>query len=231
MRDRFVGDVGDFGKYGLLRALCGHDLRLGIVWYFVRDRMIEYLNDPGRFEACDSELFEVLKRTVEGCQRTITSIEASSLFPKGAVFFPEEVPQQLEKRAAWRQRAMGKAESCDVLFFDPDNGLKDGDPPKQGLSAKFAYSAELAQFAARGQSLVVYHSLNMTQRHGAQILAAAENLAKNVGNATIWALRWRPFLPRAYFIIPHGREAVLRPRVEAMLRGPWGQHFEAVLFP
>ena len=23
MQDRFVGDIGDFGKYGLLRAICG----------------------------------------------------------------------------------------------------------------------------------------------------------------------------------------------------------------
>ena len=36
MQDRYTGDVGDFGKYGLLRWLCGQDaapLRLGVVWY------------------------------------------------------------------------------------------------------------------------------------------------------------------------------------------------------
>ena len=39
MQDRFVGDIGDFGKYGLLRALRGiHPpadpcLNLGLVWY------------------------------------------------------------------------------------------------------------------------------------------------------------------------------------------------------
>ena len=37
MQDRYFGDVGDFGKYGLLRALSGTypgaaPLRLGIVW-------------------------------------------------------------------------------------------------------------------------------------------------------------------------------------------------------
>ena len=35
MQDRYVGDVGDFGKYGLLRSLCRADehggaLRLGV---------------------------------------------------------------------------------------------------------------------------------------------------------------------------------------------------------
>jgi hypothetical protein len=41
MQNRYVGDVGDFGKYGLLRALCGispessPELTLGVVWYLV----------------------------------------------------------------------------------------------------------------------------------------------------------------------------------------------------
>ena len=38
MQDRYVGDVGDFGKYGLLRSLCRGDehgaaFRLGVLWY------------------------------------------------------------------------------------------------------------------------------------------------------------------------------------------------------
>ena len=36
MQDRYVGDVGDYGKYGLLRSLCRGDehgvaLRLGVL--------------------------------------------------------------------------------------------------------------------------------------------------------------------------------------------------------
>jgi len=30
MRDSYVADVGDFGKYALLNALAGNDLRLGV---------------------------------------------------------------------------------------------------------------------------------------------------------------------------------------------------------
>ena len=41
MQDRYAGDIGDFGKYGLLRELAEprqvrvgyrHPLRLGVVW-------------------------------------------------------------------------------------------------------------------------------------------------------------------------------------------------------
>lgn len=47
MKNRYVGDLGDFGKYTLLKTLCGPEsdrvpsLRLGIVWYLTRD-------DPSR---------------------------------------------------------------------------------------------------------------------------------------------------------------------------------------
>ena len=33
MRHEYVGDIGDFGKYALLKALAGNDLTLGVVWY------------------------------------------------------------------------------------------------------------------------------------------------------------------------------------------------------
>ena len=32
MRDRYVGDIGDYAKYGLLRAI-GKGNRLGVAWY------------------------------------------------------------------------------------------------------------------------------------------------------------------------------------------------------
>ena len=46
MQDCYVGDIGDFGKYGLLRSLCGGDdygpaLRLGVLWYKFDGRTFE----------------------------------------------------------------------------------------------------------------------------------------------------------------------------------------------
>jgi|LFRM01.2.fsa_nt_gb hypothetical protein len=33
MQSRLVGDIGDFGKYGMLRCLLSAGCRLGINWY------------------------------------------------------------------------------------------------------------------------------------------------------------------------------------------------------
>jgi len=73
MQHRYFGDVGDFGKYGLLRVLSGlgadPGLKLGVVWYLFPDethnadgKHISYLqrNDPF-YRECDEELYDRLR--------------------------------------------------------------------------------------------------------------------------------------------------------------------------
>ena len=52
MQNRYTGDIGDFAKYGLLRAL-SKGKRLGVAWYLYPDeedntdgRHIDYLQQP-----------------------------------------------------------------------------------------------------------------------------------------------------------------------------------------
>lgn len=75
MQDKYVGDVGDFGKYGLLRSLCmgstsSAHLKLGVLWYLAHwdidskaqendGKHISYLGKPG-YEECDRELFKAI---------------------------------------------------------------------------------------------------------------------------------------------------------------------------
>ena len=74
VQHHFVGDVGDFGKYGLLRALTGTwpvaepRLSLGVVWYLPADatgsaadgQKLSYLSQPNRFRSCDPRLYDAL---------------------------------------------------------------------------------------------------------------------------------------------------------------------------
>ena len=73
MQDRYFGDIGDFAKYGLLRAVTAGEppLRLAVLWYLVPDeshnkdgRHIDYLEPTpenlARFRACDPELYDRL---------------------------------------------------------------------------------------------------------------------------------------------------------------------------
>ena len=53
MQNMYVGDIGDYGKYGLLKAIMPSISKLGIVWYLVTDE--NHLND-GKYIDYLSEL-------------------------------------------------------------------------------------------------------------------------------------------------------------------------------
>lgn len=72
MQDRYVADVGDFGKYGLLRCLAGitcetkkDKLKLGVIWYLTPSclgnpndgKHLYYLDNQTKFKDCDEPLF------------------------------------------------------------------------------------------------------------------------------------------------------------------------------
>ena len=112
MQDRYVGDVGDFGKYGLLRALCGLKdrarpfLSLGVVWYLtIPDELGEthlndgkhvgYLRRNGKndrtYRVCDEELCDKLALIVNQNKRKVSAIQAAGILPRGTVYVDEVV--------------------------------------------------------------------------------------------------------------------------------------------
>ena len=37
MKNQYVGDIGDYGKYGLLRFLAERGIQIGVNWYLTKD--------------------------------------------------------------------------------------------------------------------------------------------------------------------------------------------------
>ena len=84
MRDSYVADVGDFGKYALLRALVGDDLRLGVLWCCNSE---PDSTQDGRFtaypelRACDPDLYDRLAQLLKAKQRSLAHVESNRLLP------------------------------------------------------------------------------------------------------------------------------------------------------
>ena len=139
MQCRYVGDIGDFGKYGLLRSVCNYtNFKLGIVWYLVPDELhnndgkhIDYLCDcckpviAAKLKALDGELYKKLQKIVAPeCKpgniikhpssgtRCIKKIREKGILPN-AVFFEEPLSfhgiQRRTERIAHRETWLGKA--------------------------------------------------------------------------------------------------------------------------
>lgn len=99
MQNRYVGDIGDFGKYGLLKALAGDDLTLGIIWYLnaheeqnADGNFTRYLCNPAasRLRVCDAYLFDALAGVVRDNLRTVSVVRERGLLPRATLF--HEVP-------------------------------------------------------------------------------------------------------------------------------------------
>ena len=79
MQDRYTGDIGDFGKLGLLRVLQSQGLTMGVNWYLTPDRNhhddgkhTKYLRDES-YRKYDESLWLELKKIVEANQRKVSA--------------------------------------------------------------------------------------------------------------------------------------------------------------
>ena len=108
MQDRYTGDAGDFGKYGLLRYLCGYRttddnpmLSLGVVWYLTPDQAhnadgkhIAYLNQTRRnireYQSCDPHLYLELSYLVHANLRSVDEVQNANIFDQRTTIYHSE---------------------------------------------------------------------------------------------------------------------------------------------
>ena len=250
MQDRYVGDVGDFAKYGLLRRFVGQlgerQIRLGVVWCLFPDethnndgRHVSYLRKP-EFEALDDQLFDVLREIVANGNRRISSVSTGGLFPEGAVFCDTTtVPlsshrvsrdDRMQYRAGWLDSCFRMTETCELVFFDPDNGLEVSSVPKHRPSAgKYIYWDELMRFWHRGQALLVYHHLNRTASAARQVRELTTRFQTQLGGALVLPLVFRRGSCRVFWLAYRSSAigAELERRALDFLASGWSRHFRS----
>jgi hypothetical protein len=251
LQDRYIGDVGDFGKFGLLRKLCGGapPPKLGVVWYLTDcgnetqadGKHVGYLAGVShsalqkRFRSCDTQLYDTLRQLLVDAdgkvvaeRRLVATIEGSAVLPLGTVFFNERLTfGEGTSRNKWLERALEITAEAEVIFLDPDNGIQCQSSRTTG--PKHALWGEIKAFAMRGQTVVVYHHLNRSAPHEEQIKLLRREFQERMpdGFETFHTV-FRRGTRRAYFVAaaPPHREIVAG-RLSEMLSGEWAKrrHF------
>jgi hypothetical protein len=254
MQDRYVGDVGDFAKYALLRGLAGVSgpipIRLAVVWCRFPDeshnrdgRHISYLRSL-EFAELDPELHTVLNAIVESGRRSVSAIACSGTLPPGTVFCDAPVSptnyisltpeDRVRHRYAWLSACLRSTESCNLAFLDPDNGLEVASVPKHHPKAgKYIYWDELARFWQRGNALLIYHHLNRTVSAARQVWALTFRFATEFDQAAIFPLVFRRGSSRVFWLLHHGDDVgrELESRAAELLTGGWSRHFRPIGWP
>lgn len=208
MQDRYTGDIGDYIKYALLRAL-SPGLQLGVAWYLYPDedhnsdgKHVQYLEDPKRWRHLDPELFDGLKRIVAS-DRSVSSLEASGLID--AVFSAHLLDHgahhhsvRAKSREDWFSRVQSDLTNCDLVFADPDNGLID-DGPHRRKTRKFGKQMPISEATAlaNGRTAVIYHhNSRFPGGHELEI----DHWSRQLGSGTV-AVRANAYSCRTFFIV------------------------------
>lgn len=187
MQNKYTGDAGDFSKFLLIRSLKDR-FKIGLNWCLVEDegnndgKHISYLSSmDGIYEDADKELITFLKSHIsKRTERNIGLIENSDILGN-TKFYSELIPCGTE-RFEWHQRSLKSLGDCEILFYDPDNGLE---VKAAGIlhekSVKYLFYHEVKQTFDAGKSLVIYQHSNRLTDLESQARSRVVELKKLLG--------------------------------------------------
>ncbi|WP_400204255.1 hypothetical protein [Candidatus Methanomassiliicoccus intestinalis] len=243
MQNKYVGDVGDFGKYGMLRFLVStcNNLKIGVNWYLVDDedttdgKHTSYLNKNKDLCNCDLELYYYLKSLIEQKKRNIMHIENDDIIP-GCIYFSDLLKYETNKitenqimRELWFSRSLDKLQTANVIYVDPDNGLEvKSQNIHSSKGIKYVSYKEIYQYYKNGKSIIVY---NHRDRKPEDIYKQRFTRIKNdlqLENDLI-ILRFVRYSVRDYiFILQKEHYHEINRFVNLLMSSHWSSHFKLI---
>lgn len=246
MQNRYTGDIGDFSKLGLLRALHSAGFSIGLNWYLTPDethntdgRHVNYL-DQDKYRECDEELWLELRAIVKSNKRKIRYMEKDDTLQ--AAFFSEcldfsndtkrgrcrykSKSERMALREEWFERSLDKLVGKDIVCVDPDNGLVIPSALGKPRENKYVLPEELASYYAQG-STVIYYQHKARRKDPFYAKQLKELLrSEDLPDASGLALKFEKTSQRYYMFIvqPRHREAIEQV-VRGMLSTTWSDYF------
>ena len=235
MKNQYVGDIGDYGKYGLLRFLASYGIKIGVNWYLTENdgstdgRFTTYLKNPAD-RVYDPELFDALQNIADHPDKTVKMIKQAGIIPD-AEFFGEMLKSSSLKADAreWNRRLwfnnstlmLGNAE---LIFADPDNGISYRKTARTKDSEKFILPEDVAEYYNSGRNVVYYcHKGRRKQEAWEQAKAEIRN---HIRDAQLLAVTCHRGTQRSYIFVLHPDCYMKYERIiTAFLDSEWGNMF------
>ena len=235
MKNQYVGDIGDYGKYGLLRFLASHGIKIGVNWFLTENdgstdgQFTTYLKNPAD-RVYDPELFDALQNIADHPDKTVKMIKQAGIIPD-AEFFGEMLKSSSLKADAreWNRRLwfnnstlmLGNAE---LIFADPDNGISYRKTARTKDSEKFILPEDVAEYYNSGRNVVYYcHKGRRKQEAWDQ---AKEEIRNHIRDAQLLAVTCHRGTQRSYIFVLHPDCYMKYEKIiTAFLDSEWGNMF------
>ncbi|GAB6073611.1 hypothetical protein [Nautilia lithotrophica] len=170
MKNQYFGDIHDFKKYTLLNWFMenGND-KLLVAWYLTNDdkkikdgNKRKYLEKENiEFEknknisVCNKELFEFLIQHHK--DKNLKIIEQNKKMISNNIDFFNKNLDNYGNREKWFAELKKKAQNFNIVFADPDNGIKFNNEN----SNKHIKLSEIKELWKMGKSLIIYQHFLM----------------------------------------------------------------------
>ena len=166
MKNQYTADIGDYGKYSLLRHFEDAGVSIGINWYLTEDdhsndgKFISYLSD-NKMRQYDPKVYDVLRDLLKNSNRSVAGVEKSRLFTNTTYFnelmdFSDSPTEIVNLRYKWHKRAIDSLEKAELIFLDPDNGLNTRGESTSRNSEKYVIPSEVYDYYRNAHNVVFY---------------------------------------------------------------------------
>lgn len=236
MKNQYFGDEKDYLTYGLLRAIArSSGLRIGVAWMLTPNEtnregeLRTYLTPTQRllWEHHDPELYEQLTKIAEAGRR-VDLAQEWNLIP-GASYDQTIIPGDARARTVVFSRLFERLKECEILFFDPDNGLETQNTA-HGIkrSAQHLYWNEVEQaYTRQHHSLLIFQ--HFPRRGRTEYLEErAVEIAQHLGIARV---DWFQTAQVAFFLAARPEHAAALEKVPTQVLTHWRGRISHGVFP
>ena len=237
MQNRYSGDMGDFGKFLLLKHLFPTE-SIATIWYLYPD---ETHNNDGSHKveegntnlyrhchSLDPQMSELFHKIHQRDCRHIDLFEELCVLENGYYFIESILGEGEGYRSQWMERAIEfiRSTSCSVVCLDPDNGIEPSSMSKLSIlkQGKYATYTEIESFFTLEcvNHLVIYQHFHRQQSHDMQMREAKVKFERLYeGRAVITIIRHNPVQARFYIVLSKQTEILVFLRsLENRMYGP-----------
>jgi len=226
MQNRYVADIGDFGKFQLFRFLFNapsplSNRQLAQIWFLKEDETHnndgKYINYFERIKDSDEELEAIMIDIIQRKKREVKELEKQKILEDARFFYPP-IPNAYHDRKIWLTDALMFASTSQVVAVAPDNGMalkcKRDKKSFQFLNyhdrksnpEKYIFVEEIDAFYSLEniEITVVYQHLSRCFSHDGQIEVLLEKLRERY--AYVMAIKHKPYSPRVFFFLCKNEE-------------------------
>ena len=212
MKNQYIGDIGDYGKYGLLRFLAQRGFRIGVNWYLTDNdgssdgKFVDYLNKE-ELRSADPTLFDFLRSIAFLEDKTVQMIESADVIPNAKYYhalmdFHGNEPLAREwGRRGWFMNSQLFLDETDLIFADPDNGISFQKNARQKEREKFILPEEIVEYYGRGKDIVYYCHKGRRKSEDWEI--AKTGIRRYIRDCQILALTYHRGTQRSYIFVVH----------------------------